>query len=216
MKTIYIISGLGVDERVFQKIDWGGHEVIHLPWIEPFPAESLRSYALRMGERISSPNAIICGISFGGMLAVEILNAGLAAFGILLATSKTKSELPIYKTIGKLKIHHTFKDSWLSSNKRMLGWLFGVQSEEEAQLLKEIVDDIDPKFMVWALDAIIEWDNERIPDHYVHLHGDQDRVIFLKNVQATHTILGGGHFMTLHRSNEVSEIIRACLNELND
>lgn len=32
---IYVLSGLGVDHRVFADINFGNHEVVHLSWLVP-------------------------------------------------------------------------------------------------------------------------------------------------------------------------------------
>ncbi|WP_294184656.1 hypothetical protein [Sphingobacterium sp.] len=57
MKTtdtkIYIISGLGVDQRVFSKINFGSLDIEYLDWITPSPHESLTIYAKRLSSKIT-------------------------------------------------------------------------------------------------------------------------------------------------------------------
>lgn len=41
---IYILSGLGVDQRVFSKIDFEGLHVTYIDWISPLRKESMSEY----------------------------------------------------------------------------------------------------------------------------------------------------------------------------
>jgi hypothetical protein len=65
---VYFISGLGADERAFQRLvfpqSW---TVSHLQWIEPARGESLESYVARFSKLIDStaPFALV-GLSFWG------------------------------------------------------------------------------------------------------------------------------------------------------
>lgn len=68
--TIYIISGLGADKRMFQNFSFESYNVIHIDWILPLENETLQNYALRISENIKDENAILIGLSFGGILSV--------------------------------------------------------------------------------------------------------------------------------------------------
>jgi pimeloyl-ACP methyl ester carboxylesterase len=66
--TIYCISGLGADYRVFQKLVFpSDYHVVHVEWIQPEIRETLSSYALRLLKQIdNSKPFILIGLSFGG------------------------------------------------------------------------------------------------------------------------------------------------------
>ena len=49
---IYLISGLGADERVFQNLDFGRLRPTFIQWIEPKDNESIQEYALRLSLQI--------------------------------------------------------------------------------------------------------------------------------------------------------------------
>lgn len=51
MNKIYIFSGLGVDQRVFDNIDFGNLDVEFIDWIEPLKNESLDSYVNRIAQK---------------------------------------------------------------------------------------------------------------------------------------------------------------------
>jgi esterase/lipase len=72
MKTpIYILSGLGADERVFKKLDFTNYQVTFIQW-EQTIGLSLKEYATLQLKQIKEPNPILIGLSFGGIIAIEI------------------------------------------------------------------------------------------------------------------------------------------------
>src|SRR6185295_12662907 len=102
---IYILSGLGADERVFKSIDFGNHEIHFIQWVPPLLNESIEEYSKRISTQIKSPRPILIGLSFGGMMAVAISKHIETEKIILIASAKTKKEIPFYfRTIGALQI----------------------------------------------------------------------------------------------------------------
>ena len=71
-KNIYCISGLGADEKAFDRLKVNGYSLHHLKWIPPLANENLSSYARRKLNDIKENNPIILGLSFGGMIAIEM------------------------------------------------------------------------------------------------------------------------------------------------
>ena len=103
---IYLISGLGADERVFQNLDFGRLKPKFIKWIEPKDNETIQEYALRLSEQIDTNKPIILGVSFGGMIAIEIAKQIDYQQVILISSAKTKTEIPlIYRISGRLKLH---------------------------------------------------------------------------------------------------------------
>ncbi|MCP1996093.1 alpha/beta hydrolase [Flavobacterium sp. HSC-61S13] len=106
MNKIYILSGLGVDRRVFDRIDFGNLNPEFIDWIETIYNESLADYAKRMVQLIPDENPILIGLSFGGMVAIEISKIIQTEKLILIASAKTKYELPLlYRIAVILKLN---------------------------------------------------------------------------------------------------------------
>ena len=104
--NIYCFSGLGADRRAFQYLDFDQNTVTHVPWIDALPNETVESYAKRMSSVIdTSKPFIIMGLSFGGMLCVEMTKF-LKPSGVILLSSITgRHEMPIrMKITGFLKL----------------------------------------------------------------------------------------------------------------
>lgn len=106
MSKIYIFSGLGVDKRVFDRIDFGDLDITFIDWIAPNSDESIQEYAGRFSERITSSNPVLIGLSFGGIIAVKISKLIPTEKIILIASAKTRHELPkLYRNTGKTNLH---------------------------------------------------------------------------------------------------------------
>jgi len=208
MSKIYIFSGLGVDRRVFDNIDFGNLDVEFVDWIDPLKNEPLENYAKRISQKITNDNPILIGLSFGGMVAVEISKIIKTEKIILIGSAKNKFELPKFNRIsGKLKLNKLIPKSIFKKQNFITNWIFGIETESEKSLLKSILKDTNLNFFSWAINEIVNWKNETIPENVIHIHGNKDRVIPFKNVKADYVIEGGGHFITVNRSREIQEII---------
>lgn len=215
MSKIYIFSGLGVDRRVFDNINFGDLDVEFVDWITPVKNEPLQNYAERISRVIITENPILIGLSFGGMVAVEISKIIKTEKIILIASAKNKFELPKFNRIsGKLGLIKLIPKSLFKKQNFITNWLFGIKTESEKQLLKEILKDTDPEFFSWAINEIVNWKNETRPENVIHIHGNEDRIIPFKNVKADFVIEGGGHFMTVNKAKEIQNIIYNLLKPL--
>jgi pimeloyl-ACP methyl ester carboxylesterase len=214
MENIYLIPGLGADERVFQylTLPWKSVNIIH--WIEPLPDESLRDYCIRLSEQIKTdPPPILMGVSFGGMVAVELNQIVKAEKVILISSAKNANALPgILQAIGKTGIIKWIPNALFKSSNWLVYYLFDAHSKQDKQLLKEIIKDTNPHFVKWALTAISGWNYTGISQNVISIHGKKDKLIPLKS--ADYTIDSGGHFMIVNKSEAVSRVIFE-INDLN-
>lgn len=209
MSKIYIFSGLGVDQRVFNKIDFDGFNVEFIDWILPLKREAIENYAKRISIGAIEKDSILIGLSFGGMMAVEVSKVIPIKKMILIASAKTKSELPLlYHIAGKLRLHKLIPSTVFKWNNLLSRWIFGIQTKEEKVLFKNILKDTNSRFLCWAINEIVNWKNVQIPEIVTHIHGDNDKILPLKNVEADIIIKSGGHFMTVNKALEIEAILR--------
>jgi len=212
MSTIYLFSGLGADERAFQELDFGGVSTVHIPWLIPHQKESLREYAERLAKQLKEDDPILIGLSFGGMVAVEVAKLIKPKKLILIASAKSKHEIPFYfRWIGKIRIHWLIPTRWLKRTSGLTMWFFGAKTPGHKRLLEDILHDTDPIFLRWAINTIVSWNNEIIPDNVIHIHGSGDRILPIKFIRPDIIIPNGGHLMTLDRAVEITAAIRGLL-----
>ena len=71
-KELYIFSGLGADERVFQLLDFSGFSTTFIKWTPPIENETIENYAERILKQINTTKPTLIGLSFGGIIAIEV------------------------------------------------------------------------------------------------------------------------------------------------
>lgn len=205
---IYILSGLGADRRLFAKLQFDGFEVHHLEWLTPEHNEHLAHYAQRLCMHIQAPNPILIGLSFGGIVAMEMAKQIPVKKLILLASVKTKHDIPwYYRTAGRLHLHKAMPTTLLKKTNPLTYWFFGTHNEEERLLLKQILQDTPPQFLRWAIHQIVTWQNQHIPANLIHIHGAADRLLPLPKQTPTFVLKNAGHFFTLNRAPELNRLL---------
>jgi hypothetical protein len=128
---------------------------------------------------------------------------------ILIASAKTKNEIPFYyRFAGQLGLHKLLPTRLLKSSNFITNWFFGASSMSDKQLLKQILIDTDPTFLKWAIDKIARWPNQAQIKNIFHIHGTSDRILPLSFVSCDIKIKNGGHLMTLNKADELTNILR--------
>lgn len=208
LRPVYYISGFAADERVFSGIDLV-RGARYLPWKKPVNGESIESYASRMAIDIREENAILVGLSFGGMIAVEIAKQKKLSKIALISSIKTKYEKPLYmKVAGCLKLNrvlplkpYKFLDSF--ENARL-----GATTEEQKNLFREYRRNLDYEYSDWAIDRILNWENDRIPPNVTHIHAKDDKIFPIDSIAADHVIEDGGHMLIMNHADRVNSILK--------
>lgn len=215
-KHIYILGGLGADERIFKHILFPKDYIIHhIHWIAPLNInEDVSEYAKRLLAQIVTPHPILIGVSFGGLMAVEISKLIQIEQLIVISSFKSKYEVPWYfKVFRHFPLHRIVPSVLLKQSNKLTNWMFGVQSVENKNLLKAILKDTDSPFLKWAINVIVNWNHDDNSWHRtVHIHGSNDRLIPITCVRADYTIDGGGHLMLLDKASEINDVLIKHLN----
>ena len=212
MKRIFIFSGLGADHRAFQFLDLSNYEPVYISWLTPLTKESISDYARRILPQITSTKPIIIGLSFGGIVAIEVSKLLEVEKIILIASSKTAKEIPYYyRVAGRLNFHKLISARVLKSPSRLTYWFFSAKSNEDKKLLAEILRDTEIEFLKWAIHQIVKWDNRQHFSNLTHIHGTADRILPISFVKVDIPVVKGGHFMTINKSKEISQILKSLL-----
>lgn len=216
MKTIYCISGLGADERAFSKIAVEGYKVICLPWLTPLPKETISNYAKRMSEGIKEENPVLAGVSFGGMICLEIAKQLPVEKLILISSIQSVKELPRWmKTAGFLQLNKILPMRSFKLMEPIQNRNLGISTPEEIELVRSYRRNAPQVFMDWAINQVLNWRNNWKPTSIFHIHGDDDKLFPITKVAATHIIKGGGHFMIMNKAAEVSAVLHQILSAPN-
>lgn len=193
---------------MFQNFSFEGYNVVHIDWILPFENETLQNYALRISEGMNDENAVLIGLSFGGILSVEISKFKEFKKIFLISSAKTKNEVPFYfRFFGKLKILKIMPLSAFKCINFITYYIFGANTNFERKLLKDIVKKTDDVFLKWALHQIMNWKNINFRENIIHIHGNKDLILPHHFVKFNVLIDDGTHFMTINQSKLIERII---------
>lgn len=210
MKQLFFLSGLGADRRVFDFLDLPGHQLNYVAWIEPTRGETITEYARRLLPQIHSNNPILVGVSFGGMIALEIANIIKVEMVILISSARSRQAIPGYlKLIGWLNIQRFVRPKPIKTSHPMMFWLFGVTKKEHKTLLSAILADTNETFFTWAVESIMLWKGNAPSCKVIQIHGTRDKV--LSFLSADHAVPRAGHLMVVTHAGEISRIIQAVL-----
>ena len=188
--------------------------MVYLTWISPLKNESLPSYALRLAEKINCNEKFsVVGLSFGGMIASEIAQHLHPQHTILISSIPSSTDLPVYfKMAGTLRLHKIFPVSILKRASKIKR-LFTSETNEDKKMLRQMIMDADDKFIKWALNAVLTWDNKTTPQNILHIHGTKDEVLPKRFTKPTHLVPGAGHLMVMTRAKKINEILKDLLEK---
>ena len=212
-REIYFISGLGADWRVFHRLQLKGYRPVHIHWERPYRGESIEHYAQRLLGQVTAEHPILVGLSFGGLMAVEMAKLCDPAQVIVISSAVSGAQVPNYYKLFRwlpLQLVVPFK-RLLWAVYGVLNWLFGLNDPEDRLLFKQVLVDTDPFFLKWAMNRVVGWRNQTVPKNLVQIHGDRDRIFPWGHHTADIVVPDGGHLMVLNRAEQLSELLMAAL-----
>lgn len=218
MRHVYCISGLGADERIFCKLQVPETTFHFVQWQQPLENETIGNYAARLSEQVSHMDPILMGVSFGGMMAIEIAKLVSVDKVVLISSVKSFRELPRWmKLCGKYRFDSILPSKPLHSIRPLKAlrpvqnYFLGTETEEEKAIANHFRDNVDPVYLRWSIKQVLNWQNEWQPRNFYHLHGEKDHIFPLKKVKATHVVQNAGHFMIMNKCEQINAILKSIL-----
>src|SRR5690606_9461257 len=124
----------------------------------------------RMSSNINTGNAILIGVSFGGMLCIEIAKHIPVDKVILISSIQSYHELPRWMRVsGRLKLDALIPGKALQQMRPLKllspieNYFVGAITKEEKQLAEEYRKKVDPGYLKWSIHQILNWKNEWTP-----------------------------------------------------
>ena len=214
-KTVYLLPGLGATGEAFSKLNFPNCERVTINWLKPKHKEELPEYAKRLSKQIKDPeNSILCGLSFGGIVSVELAKLLPLHKTILISSVKTRKEFPNTIKMARFLPLHKMISADIVSKFSFWYWVpFGTTTKEDKELIKGMVDVMDGPFTDWCANQAVYWKNKEVPKNLYHIHGTADRIFPFFHIKNYYKIKGGTHFMIVNRADEINEYIKEILGE---
>ncbi|GAB2981068.1 hypothetical protein GCM10027049_16020 [Mucilaginibacter puniceus] len=215
MRKIFLISGLGADTRLYNNIDLLDNEVIPVDWIEPNLTDTLTNYAQKLIKQYHiTSGSIVIGTSLGGMIAIEIAKQVALNKVILISSIKAINEAPWYfNAFRKLPLYKPISGEVLKKLGFLMRPVFGKFTADDLWIFEDMLKKSSPKFVKWALKAVLAWKNETIPPNVYHLIGDKDMVFSYKQIKDATVIKDGTHIMVFNKAKQINKILKGILKK---
>ena len=203
---ILLLTGMTPDRRIFERILPLLPTAVVVDWIRPMKYESIRDYAARLGQSVPRDDStIVCGVSFGGIVARELASSINAKACVLISSVRSPDELPPWFRVFQLLAPRYAEAAMNSIGIFASHWPRRLKSQATWRLMK--LAGTSGEWHRWATAAVLNWrhpiENNTIP--VFQIHGDRDTTFPIRYIDADSVIHGGGHILPLTHSREVAE-----------
>lgn len=216
-KHIYFVPGLAASAEIFEfiKLPSDEFETHVINWLVPESmSETLDHYAMRMSKFVEFPNAVLVGVSFGGVMVQEMKKYVHPSKVIIISSVKNKHEMPkIMHFARKISAYKILPTSVISNIEKYEKYFFGHKIKNRIQIYKKYLSMRDDMYLPWAIRSIVNWDREISDPEIIHIHGTNDFVFPAKNVKDFIKIDHGTHIMILIKSKRVTALLHTLLSQ---
>jgi len=199
---IYFVPGMAANPSIFEniKLPEDTFKIHLLEWMLPILDESLQEYAFRWSKKVKHDQAVLIGVSFGGVVAQEMSEFLDLKRLIIISSVKCRSELPRrmrYASItGLFKLLPTSILNYADHFEKVA---FGDYLKKRAILYRKYLSVRDTTYIDWAIKNMVCWDREQPEKGVIHIHGDKDEIFPHKYIKDCITVKGGTHIMVVNR-----------------
>jgi pimeloyl-ACP methyl ester carboxylesterase len=215
---IVFLPGLGADHRFFKYLLKKLPGSVCITWITPEPNEHLEHYAERLSQHLENTKEtiIVCGVSFGGMIAPYFAKHIKSQICIIISTVKYRKQFPrryyplfllskipflLYMII---YITHIFL--------RILLSVSAIRGKINAEIIRQFIS-IKPILLTRLIKMMFKWGYcKKLPEEnfdfpIIHVHGEQDLIIPVSLVSPDICIKNGGHCLPLSHHQIIYDIL---------
>ncbi len=199
---VYFMPGLAASSSIFERIDLPAatFEIHLLEWFMPKKEEPLADYAKRMAEKVVHDDAVLIGVSFGGILVQEMAHYLNLRKLIIISSVKSNTELPRKMKIAKkTKAYKLLPTGLLQDVEKLVKYTFGNVIKQRLKLYEQFLFMRNKEYLDWAIEQVVCWERVKIDLNVIHIHGDADEVFPVKNIKDFINVKGGTHMMILNR-----------------
>ncbi len=195
MKHVYCIPGLAASTAIFEYIQLppAQFQLHFIPWELPLPQETLKEYSKRFAKKIEHENPIVIGVSFGGLVAQEIASSIAVERVVIISSIKSRSELPLAIRLSKwLKFHRMLPTFLIEHMDLVFKYNMGI-GQKKLERYARYLEVRDKGYLNWSLRCVVHWDRVVADPRVIHIHGEDDTIFPLKNIEKCIVIPAASH-----------------------
>jgi len=204
------MPGMAANPSIFNNLSFPKNQFkLHkLHWEITTKNETISEYAFRMTKKIKHDNIVLLGVSFGGILVQEMSKHVVLRKLFVVSSVKTRHELP--KRFKVLKATKAYKllPTQLASNLDLLAkFSFGNVIKKRIDLYKRFLSVNDKYYLDWAIEQVINWEQDEEIAEVIHIHGEKDLVFPRHHITNCITVKNGTHIMIIDKYKWFNENI---------
>ena len=197
---IYFVPGLAAGKEIFENINFpeDRFDVRIIEWIIPKKNEVIQDYAKRMATKVTQENAVLIGVSFGGVMVQEMCQYLNLKKLIIISSVKSTYEIPKKMKIFKyVPLYRLIPNRFLENSKSIVRYGLGVKSKTKLELYQKYLSVNNTHYLKWAIKNMVGWNRTKLIPDVIHIHGDKDPVFPIHNIDNCIIIPGGTHIMLI-------------------
>lgn len=207
-RPILLLGGMTPDARIFQQLLPRLPNALVVPWIEPENGESLEHYSKRLAKTLSvTEPVVLCGVSFGGIVAMEVARSIDAKACVLISSIRSPRELPPWLRIWRFMGGKA--GSVLLNGIGTAARLFPSYARSRATVRLSKLGGRSGAWHRWATSAVLGWNPRPLPGStsIIQIHGDRDGTFPIRYLRPDLLISGGDHVMALTHAERLAELL---------
>ena len=215
IESVYLMPGMGANPRIFEFISLPERfDINFLSWIPPQKNESLEHYAMRMCQTVKHQSPILIGVSFGGVLVQEMARQIDCKKIIIISSVKSNQEMPKHMKLAQVtNAHRLLPTQWIKNLETFALFVFGNGIQRRLDHYKRYLSERDPEYLSWAIDRLVKWNRNSPHKDIIHIHGAQDSIFPVKNIQDPFIKTDGDHAIILTKSDWFNKNLPKILTE---
>ncbi|HKJ06019.1 MAG TPA: hypothetical protein VJ970_00990 [Flavobacteriaceae bacterium] len=214
---IYCVPGLGASSKIFEYLNFPSntYQLHYIDWLIPLnKKESLTNYAKRMAALVKHKNAVLIGVSFGGVLVQEMQQFLQPKKIIIISSVKTEKELPPRLTfLRNSKIYKILPLKLAVNYNKIPVIQFSNYIKKRIKLYNKYFSVKNVKYLKWAIYHTLHWKKTVNTTNITHIHGDQDEIFPIEFIGDCITIKNATHIMIITHAKKITSIIQNVLNK---
>lgn len=203
MKQVYLIPAPDMDERAIESMILDGVEFVRVNLPQLTHESNLNDVTDQLAKQIANKNPLILGFCYGGVLAIELAKKISAEKIIVVSGVKSSQDIAPSRKIMAYAFYF-MPDIVLRGIGMQLTFWINTVLRLDVKIPRIWLKSGQNRFIIRHA---LRFDCQGVTCEIIRVHGSHDKVVPLSITGADIVIEDAGHFMFVHRRNDVLKAI---------
>lgn len=203
--SLVMFPGMTPDGRIFREQQQAIPHLQIVEWPQHQAGDSIASFARRCVAALNiKPGSVVGGVSFGGIIALEVACLVEAPACLLISSVRCPAELPPWMRLARLMSALPLGNALSLAGHIANSWPRKFRAPATARCAK--FSGEDGNWYRWATAAVLRWRPNPTIERLrtLRLHGERDRTFPCRYIRGAAIVPGAGHVLPLTHSSAVT------------